>query len=258
MENHKEPKVLAYRGVRWAGPPNSLPALERAMSEGAHGLAIDADVTSDGVLVATHDDLVRHQLGRRVRDLTWKELCSVRLSTPTGRVGVTAVEEILVATAAAAYVALVLPPDEDGRLVAELSRWPVPPTRLWFISPDLPVLGAAAAACPSGVFVQRVREGDRIPDWIDGFAASASSTVDVRAFASTPPRITVGIGCDSTLLAQACLASGYDAVLTARPGWLRALWAHLPSSISADRVHPFPLSEARTPRTTKVDERDNR
>ncbi len=51
-------KVMAHRGGRYGGPPNSIDAIAHARSVGASCVEIDVNETSDGVTVATHDAIV--------------------------------------------------------------------------------------------------------------------------------------------------------------------------------------------------------
>ncbi len=51
---------LAHRGARQAAPENTLPAFERAMKMGAHGVELDVQRSSDGQLFVFHDTLLDH------------------------------------------------------------------------------------------------------------------------------------------------------------------------------------------------------
>lgn len=51
-------KIMAHRGGRHGGPPNSIAAITHACDVGAASAEIDVNETSDGVLVATHDAII--------------------------------------------------------------------------------------------------------------------------------------------------------------------------------------------------------
>jgi glycerophosphoryl diester phosphodiesterase len=70
------PKVIAHAGGEGLGPPNSLIAMERSMAAGADILDIDAWMTRDGVIVATHDRNLAAVTGANVNvdEITWDEL----------------------------------------------------------------------------------------------------------------------------------------------------------------------------------------
>lgn len=51
-------KVMAHRGGRHGGAPNSLDAIAHACDVGALSIEIDVNQTSDGVLISTHDAII--------------------------------------------------------------------------------------------------------------------------------------------------------------------------------------------------------
>ena len=51
-------KVMAHRGGRHGGAPNSIDAITHACDVGAQSAEIDVNQTSDGVLIATHDAII--------------------------------------------------------------------------------------------------------------------------------------------------------------------------------------------------------
>ena len=51
-------KVMAHRGGRHGGSPNSVDAIAHAHAVGAASAEIDVNVTADGVLLATHDGIL--------------------------------------------------------------------------------------------------------------------------------------------------------------------------------------------------------
>lgn len=74
--------VFAHRGSHGRGiAENTLEAFHAAVAGGADGIEFDIRLSRDGVPVVVHDEHLHRIAGdaRRVRDLTWKELCSVDL-----------------------------------------------------------------------------------------------------------------------------------------------------------------------------------
>lgn len=51
-------KVWAHRGASAYAPENTMPAFETAVSMGAEGIETDIHLTTDGVLVVCHDDVL--------------------------------------------------------------------------------------------------------------------------------------------------------------------------------------------------------
>ncbi|MEO8145897.1 MAG: glycerophosphodiester phosphodiesterase [Betaproteobacteria bacterium] len=78
--------LQGHRGARGLLPENTLPAFQRALELGVTTLEMDIAITSDGVLVISHDpvlnpDLVRDAAGRfvdqhgpAIKSLTWAQL----------------------------------------------------------------------------------------------------------------------------------------------------------------------------------------
>lgn len=49
------PMIFAHRGAAAYAPPNTLPAFELAIAQGAHGVELDVHLSLDGHLVVIHD-----------------------------------------------------------------------------------------------------------------------------------------------------------------------------------------------------------
>jgi glycerophosphoryl diester phosphodiesterase len=69
-------RVYAHRGASRELPENTLPAFRRALELGADALETDVHVTSDGVLVASHDPDGARVFGvpRRIGDCSFDEV----------------------------------------------------------------------------------------------------------------------------------------------------------------------------------------
>jgi glycerophosphoryl diester phosphodiesterase len=80
------PIAFAHRGGASDAPENTMPAFEIAVGLGYRYLETDVHVTSDGVLVAFHDNDLRRTCGRpgRISDLPWSEVRTARVAGPDG------------------------------------------------------------------------------------------------------------------------------------------------------------------------------
>ena len=71
-------KVIAHRGEHREHPENTLPAYRAAIELGCDFIEVDVRTTSDGALVAIHNDT----LGRRVEDMTFAEIRKLDARVP--------------------------------------------------------------------------------------------------------------------------------------------------------------------------------
>jgi glycerophosphoryl diester phosphodiesterase len=74
----REPLIIGHRGAPVVALENTLPAFAAAIAAGADGIEFDVRLSSDGVPVIIHDDMLTrtHGVRRRVVELTVAELRS--------------------------------------------------------------------------------------------------------------------------------------------------------------------------------------
>jgi glycerophosphoryl diester phosphodiesterase len=88
------PIPFAHRGGASDVPENTLPAFEHAVNLGYQYVETDVQVTSDGVLVAFHDNDLRRTCGRpgRISELPWSD---VRTAMVEGAAPIPLLEDLL-------------------------------------------------------------------------------------------------------------------------------------------------------------------
>jgi len=91
---HDGPIAFAHRGGASEAPENTLPAFQHAVGLGYRYLETDAHVTSDGVVVAFHDDVLDRVTDRtgRLDQLPW---ATVRQAKVDGREPIPLLEDLL-------------------------------------------------------------------------------------------------------------------------------------------------------------------
>lgn len=88
------PIPFAHRGGASDVPENTMPAFEYAVNLGYRYVETDVHVTSDGVLVAFHDNDLTRTCGRpgRISDLPWSDVQTARVD---GRAPIPLLEDLL-------------------------------------------------------------------------------------------------------------------------------------------------------------------
>lgn len=79
--DHPGPIAFAHRGGAGVHPENSMPAFAHAIDLGYRYVETDAHVTSDGIIVAFHDDHLDRVTDRNgeISSLTWAEVGAARI-----------------------------------------------------------------------------------------------------------------------------------------------------------------------------------
>jgi glycerophosphoryl diester phosphodiesterase len=92
--DHPLPLAFAHRGGAGDWPENTMPAFEAAVALGYRHLETDVHVTSDGVLLAFHDESLDRVTDRAglIRDQTWSEVRRARVG---GREPIVVFEDLL-------------------------------------------------------------------------------------------------------------------------------------------------------------------
>jgi glycerophosphoryl diester phosphodiesterase len=88
------PIPFAHRGGASDAPENTMPAFEYAVGIGYRYIETDVQVTSDGVLVAFHDNDLQRTCGRRgkINELPWSEVRTARVD---GQAPIPLLEDLL-------------------------------------------------------------------------------------------------------------------------------------------------------------------
>ena len=92
--DHAEPIAFAHRGGAGDWPENSMEAFAAAVEIGYAYIETDAHVTSDGVVIAFHDDLLDRVTDRQglIAELPWAEVSQAKID---GRAPIPLLEDLL-------------------------------------------------------------------------------------------------------------------------------------------------------------------
>ncbi|KAK1827848.1 PLC-like phosphodiesterase [Podospora conica] len=78
------PQIIAHRGYKAAFPENTMAAFRGAVDAGAHAIETDLHLSSDGVVVLSHDPSLKRTFGitKKVADCDWAYLSTLRTPQP--------------------------------------------------------------------------------------------------------------------------------------------------------------------------------
>jgi glycerophosphoryl diester phosphodiesterase len=229
-------RILGYRSSAWAYPPNTLPALRAALDEGADGLAVDVELTKDGVLVACEDRLLRavSEAFRGTRDATYAQLAmldaGVGFSPLHHRAPIPTIEGVLAAFASRCELVFLMPDDADEELAEALGQaLSGGPGSLGVVSESVRLLSLVHRNAPKVRRILRVldpwADNDVIIGMqrdIDGVAAPIRQiTPDFALELAAAGVELVAEECETPTVTKRALHLAVDCVLTERPRWLR-------------------------------------
>lgn len=205
VELRDEVAIIAHRGSSALAPENSLPAIERAVADGADAVELDVRLTADQRVVLYHDATLSRLAGdpRRLSELSLEALAAVDLGSWFGDahagLGIATLEEALAAVRGRAGLMIDLKPD-PGQEAALLD-------------------GVLRALRQEAVQRRRCREAQPLPLWsrcgdpdvIAETRLATQSPAMQRLIAQREPRLRL------TLLAQLILPGtlerrGFDAL----------------------------------------------
>lgn len=123
FELRDEVTIIAHRGSSMVAPENTLPAVRRALEDGAHYVELDVRLTADDQVVLFHDRSLARLTGdpRRLGELTREELAVFDVGSWFGDAfvgeGIAGLDEALVAVRGRSALMIDMKPD-PGREVA--------------------------------------------------------------------------------------------------------------------------------------------
>jgi len=228
--------IVGHRGGRGDGwpPENTMPAFERAVTEGARAIELDVRTCASGEIVVFHDDTLARMAGdaRRVADVRAAELSAIELdgaripfladvlawaSDQNIAVNVELKHDVPDRTALARAVARVVSASRanvvlssfDPRLMATMAALSPRVPRAQLTGPRQPRAGVLhAVARPPFVQALHVERTQTSPSWIDRWKKRG---LRVGVWTVNDPRE-----------ARDLLALGVDYVITDRPGEMLA------------------------------------
>lgn len=211
------PLVLGLRGTTGVHAPNTPAAFSAALGEGADGIVVDVDVTSDGVAVACDDRWLRAFGGglTRVESVTARAL---------EELGVMTVAEVIARFGRRGIVGLWIHPRTDARAAEERLRAlgaALEGATAWVIGSDVDELSRLAGTRPDvRCFVRDLRPEAGAP-----LAGIRGICRPVRlgappAWTRGPDTLVLGTDCETPAALRRALAGGFDALVSERPGWL--------------------------------------
>ncbi len=230
------PWIAAHRG---ALPllENTIPALVRAVEEGADLLEFDVQATADDLLVLFHDADLGRLAGHSevaVEHTLWRELAAVELRHPdrpeaTGRIPTLAALLAALPRGFPANIELKVSRGDRGRLAELALATTSGRANVLFSSFDTPVLRELRRRAPSALVAPLARRwtprlaelGEELGAWSLNVAGGVARARAASAAAGTGPPLLVYTVNDAAQARQ-LFAEGAAGLFTDRPGPLRA------------------------------------
>lgn len=240
------PLVIAHAGGEGLGPANTIVAMERSLAAGADLLDVDVRMSSDGVVVATHDRDVSITTDGSgfVDELSWAQLqrldASARWTGPPidGPVPVPSLEQILVRfprVRISVEIKQVTPSMAEA--VCDVLERTTSTGRVYASANEDAAVYAARDACPGLLItttytdLDTMRAADeRHPDWCAaspiGQPPYREGRFDAESVATSHRRGTALFvwTVDDPEVLRELAAAGVDAVYTRRPDVARAVF----------------------------------
>lgn len=239
-------KILGHRGASHDFAENTLPAFLGALEQGADGVEFDVMRCRSGELVVCHDEILSRVAGvpLAVAETPWLRLSQLDVGSPLGFLParLAQLSDVLDAVPPTHWVNVELKCDlaDDGGLSAETGRLlklrgEGPRVTVSSFNPGCLLRFAAIAPdFERGLLLDPDRDLGPQLSWLD---TAAQHAVHPHHSHCTPKRVddwkrrgfrVVVWTVDDAALAAALAAMGVDAVITNRPGALRAELASSP------------------------------
>ncbi|MFW6345320.1 MAG: glycerophosphodiester phosphodiesterase family protein, partial [Halomonas sp.] len=199
FELRDEVAIIAHRGSSLVAPENTLPAVQRAMEDGAHYVELDVRLTADDQVVLYHDRSLTRLTGdpRRLGELTREALAGIDVGSWFGDafVGerIAGLDEALAAVRGRSALMIDMKPD-PGREVALLEA----------VIADLQAEARRREACREAADGNAAAEACGEPDVIGETRLATMSPTLAREAKAREPDLRV------TLLAQLILPGTLD------------------------------------------------
>lgn len=229
-------KIWAHRGASVDAPENTLAAFRAAVEQDADGVELDVQLTADGHVVVCHDETLDRTTDGTgpLKDRTLAELQALDAGAGERVPTLAQVLELLAPTRLEINVELKNSVEPyPGLQAATLAvvRHAGMADRVWYSSfahETLPPLRALEPTARLGLLVSRARSGKVAAAATAMGAAAVHPRGDrllIPGWAAAVRRAGLALHVwtvDSPLLARRAAALGVDAVITNRPGELRA------------------------------------
>jgi glycerophosphoryl diester phosphodiesterase len=235
---HFIPPVIAHRGSRMRAPENTLASFMAAREDGAQWIETDVKLTSDGVPILMHDDILDRTTDGQgaVADMSWAEMQNLDAGgwfSPAfkGMRILTLAEGLAFARAANMRLNLELKPC-PGRAQATAMVALIEAAKLWPEAAPVPLISSFDVEAltiaaqlhpgwPRGLLLDEWRD-----DWRELASLTQATTINLNVDIVTPERIALLRDAQKSILvytvndpaaAKTLLQSGVQAVFSDNP-----------------------------------------